>query len=134
MCGLLPFSSCQRKTPSSGDYDLVAVSLTVIPATIHVGDEVVFNHLVRNDGKDTVPGRSYEVDLYVDGTRVSFDHSTSDTGPGDTTDYGMAPGHYHWRPTKPGKYRYRLQVDALSHLPETNEANNLLEGEVEVLP
>jgi len=44
---------------------------------------------VRNDGKDTVPGRSYEVDLYVDGTCVSFDHGTFDTTPGDSSIYGM---------------------------------------------
>jgi subtilase family serine protease len=130
---LLPLSSCLRKAPS-GDYDMVAVSVTVVPATVHVGDKVVLEHSVRNDGKDTVPGRSYEVDLYVDGTRVSFDHGTFDTTPGDSSIYGMSAGSHHWQPTKPGKYRYRLVVDQSNSLPETNEGNNILEGDIEVSP
>jgi len=43
---LLPLSSCLRKAPS-GDYDMVAVSVTVVPATVHVGDKVVLEHSVR---------------------------------------------------------------------------------------
>jgi hypothetical protein len=126
-------SSCQRKAPP-GDYDMVAVSVSVKPATIHVGDKVVLDYTVRNDGKDTVPGKSYNVDLYVDGNRTSFDHGTVDLGPGQTTDYSKAPGYHHLQPSKPGKYRYRLIVDEGNKLPETDETNNVLEGDIEVVP
>jgi len=99
-----------------------------------VGDKVVLGHSIRNDGKDVVPGETYEIDLYVDGARVAFDHGTVDKGPGDESDYSMQAGHHHWQPTKPGKYRYRLIVDEANTLPETNEANNILEGDIEVFP
>ena len=130
---LLCLSSCQRKAPP-GDYDMVAVSVTVKPATIHVGDKVVLDYTIRNDGKDTVPGKTYNVDLYVDGNRVSFDHGTFDKGPGQKTDYSKAPGYHHLQPSKPGRYRYRMIVDESNNLPETDETNNVLEGDIEVLP
>ncbi len=131
---ILPWlPACQRKAPH-GDYDLVAASVTVRPAAVHVGDKVVLDHIVRNLGRDTVPGKTFEVDIYVDGKRVSFDHGTHDLGPGQKTEYGMAAGYFHWQPTKPGKYRYRLVIDESKNLPETDEKNNVLEGAIEVLP
>jgi hypothetical protein len=65
---------------------------------------------------------------------VSFDHGTHDLGAGEKVDYGRAAGYFHWQPTKPGKYRYRLVVDELNNVPETDEKNNVLEGDIEVLP
>lgn len=126
-------TSCRRATLPA-HYDMVAVSVVPTPSKIHVGDKVVFKHTVRNDGKDVVPVKAYEVDLYVDGTRVAFDHDTSAKGPEGETTYNMAPGSHHWQPAKPGKYRYRLIVDEANTLPETNEVNNTLEGDIEVLP
>ena len=130
--GCFLLSACQPKAPP-GNYDLVAVSVTVKPAVVHVGDKVVLDHTVRNDGTDTVPGGTYHVDLYVDGSRVSFDHGTFDKKPGERSDYGMSPGYHHWMPDKPGKYRYRLVVDETNNLSESDETNNVLEGEIEVL-
>ena len=68
-------TSCQKKAPP-GHYDMVAASVTYKPQVVRVGDQVVFSHSVRNDGRDTVPGGTYHVDLYVDGRVVSFDHGT----------------------------------------------------------
>ncbi|WP_395738561.1 CARDB domain-containing protein [Prosthecobacter sp.] len=125
--------ACQRKAPP-GNYDLAPAFVTVRPAVVHVGDKVVLDHGVKNLGRDTVPGKTFNVDLYLDGKRVSFDHGTFDLGPGQKNDYGMAAGYFHWQPTKPGKYRYRLVVDELNNLPETDEKNNVMEADIEVLP
>ncbi|MBN8419750.1 MAG: hypothetical protein J0L73_12595 [Verrucomicrobia bacterium] len=130
---LLAVPSCQRKAPP-GDYDLVAASVTVHPAVVHVGDKVILDHAVQNMGRDTVPGKTFEVDLYVDGKVVSFDHGTHELGAGQKIEYGMVAGSFHWQPAKPGKYRYRLVVDESNNLAETDEKNNVLAGEVEVLP
>lgn len=130
---LLAVPSCQRKAPP-GDYDLVAASVIVRPVVVHVGDEVVLNHTIKNMGRNTVPGKTFNVDVYIDGKRVSFDHGTFDLAPGQKSDYGMAAGYFDWKPTKPGKYRYRLVVDESNNLAETDEKNNVLEGEIEVLP
>jgi subtilase family serine protease len=131
---ILPWMpACQRKAPP-GDYDLVAAAVTVRPAVVHVGEKVVLDHTVRNLGRDTVPGRTFDVDLYVDGKLVSFDHGTHDLGAGQKVDYGKSAGYFDWQPTKPGKYRYRLVVDELNNIPETDEKNNMLEGDIEVLP
>lgn len=127
---LLP---CQKKA-FPGRYDLVAASVTVKPAVVHVGDEVILDYIVRNDGKDTVPGRTYHVDLFIDGRRASFDHGTSRIEPGSTIAYSKAAGYHHLVPDKPGKYRYRLEVDANNNLFELDESNNVLEGDIEVLP
>lgn len=104
------------------------------PAVVHVGDNVVLDYIVRNDGKDTIPGRTYHVDLYIVGKRDSFDHGTSPIEPGGTVAYSKAAGHHHLVPDKPGKYCYRLAVDENNNLSETNESNNVLEGDIEVLP
>lgn len=133
LLAMLLLPACQRKAPP-GNYDMVAEAVTVRPVVVHVGDKVVLDHRVRNLGKDTVPGKTFNVDLYVDGKQVSFDHGTFDLGPGQKNDYGMAAGYFHWQPTKVGKYRYRLVVDELNNLPETDEKNNVLEGDIEVLP
>ena len=85
-------------------------------------------------GRDTVPGKTFEVDLYVDGKVVSFGHGTHELVAGQKIEYGMVAGSFHWQPAKPGKYRYRLVVDESNNLAETDEKNNVLAGEVEVLP
>jgi subtilase family serine protease len=130
---LLWVPACQRKAPS-GDYDLVAATVTVHPAVVHVGDKVILDHTIKNMGRDTIPGKTFEVDLYIDGKRVTFDHGTHDFGPGAKIDYGKSAGFCDWQPTKPGKYRYRLVLDESNNLPETDEKNNVLEGDIEVLP
>jgi subtilase family serine protease len=129
----LGVSSCQKKAPL-GHYDLVAASVTTKTSPIRVGDKVVFDYTVRNDGKDTVPGGTYNVDFHVDGKLVSFDHGTSDKGSGQKSDYSKAPGYFHIQPSRPGKYRYRLTVDEKNNLAEINETNNTLEGDIDVIP
>ena len=59
-----------------GNYDLVAVELVHIPEQVVVGDKVVFVKHLANRGTDAIPPRTYRVDLYVDGERVSHDHGT----------------------------------------------------------
>jgi subtilase family serine protease len=108
--------------------------VTVKPATVHVGDKIALDHTIRNDGRDTVPGGTYNVDLYVDGNQVSFNHRTFDMRPGRKSDAGMLPGYHHWEAVKPGKFRYRLIVDESNNLRETDETNNVFEGDIDVLP
>lgn len=120
--------------PPAGHYDLVAASIDWKPATIYVGDPISGEHLIRNAGKDTIPGRTYTVHLYLDGKLVSFDHATGDRQPGTFATYGCSPGHAYLTPTQPGRIPFRLVVDEENNVPEVNEANNVIEGWINVLP
>lgn len=130
--GLL--TSCDQLpvTAPPGNYDLEATSVTVEPTEIFVGDGVVFSKIITNKGKDAIPARSYEVDLYVEGEVVSFDHATSRIEPGLNVDYGMSSGFHHWKPTTPGIYKYRFIVDEGNRLVETDEGNNVISRFLEV--
>ena len=115
-----------------GNYDLVAVELVHVPEEVVVGDGVVFVTHVANQGPDAIPPRTYRVDLYVDGERVSFDHGTGGLTPGGTSTYSIAEGYYHFKPTEPGTYTYRWILDKEDNLPETDETNNVIEGTIVV--
>ena len=135
--GLLVSLSCSPRTSppaQGGDFDLVAKSVTYKPNPVQVGDKVVFDHVVGNKGTNTVKGGTYCVDLYVDGRDVSFDHATSDILPGGSVPYSMGRGYYHWQPTKAGRYHYRLVLDERNMLRERIETNNVLEGDIDVVP
>ena len=116
-----------------GNYDLVAVELVHIPEEVVVGDEVVFVNHLTNQGTDAIPPRTYRVDFYVDGERVSFDHGTGGLEPGGTNTYSKAEGYYHFKPTEPGTYTYRWILDKEDNLPETDETNNVIEGTIVVV-
>ncbi len=115
-----------------GNYDLVAVEVVHTPENVVVGDEVVFANHLTNRGTDAIPPRTYRVDLYVDGKRVSFDYGTGGLKPGGTSTYSKAEGYYHFKPTEPGTYTYRWILDKEDNLPETDETNNVIEGTIVV--
>lgn len=116
-----------------GNYDLTSKSITYSPNPIKVGDEVIFTYTVDNLGKSDVPARTYEVDFYVNGRRVSFDESTSQIFAGLKTTYSKAEGYYHFKATKTGIYTYKLVIDPYNSLKETDETNNVIDGEFEVI-
>ena len=115
-----------------GNYDLVAVEVVHTPEKVVVGDEVVFVNHLTNQGTDAIPPRTYRVDFYVDGERVSFDHGTGGLEPDGTNTYSKAEGYYHFKPTEPGTYTYRWILDKEDNLPETDETNNVIEGTIVV--
>ena len=115
-----------------GNYDLVAVEVVHIPEEVVVGDGVVFVEHLANRGTDAIPPRTYRVDLYVDGERVSHDYGTGGLRPGGTSTYSMSEGYYHFKPTEPGTYTYRWVLDKENNLPETDETNNVIEGTIVV--
>jgi len=118
-----------KKAPP-GDYDLVADTLTYTPTHVKVGDGVVFDKIVKNEGADDIPGNTYNVDLYLDGVSISFDHDTSKIPSGKDVKYGMSKGYHHFKPDKPGTYHYKWIIDKENNLPETNENNNVIEGDI----
>ena len=127
----LAYAASLQEAPE-GNYDLVAVEVVHIPEEVVVGDGVVFVTHVANQGPDAIPPRTYRVDLYVDGERVSFDHGTAGLPPGRTSTYSIAEGYYHFKPTEPGTYTYRWVLDKEDNLPETDETNNVIEGTIVV--
>ena len=120
------------KEAPEGNYDLVAVEVVHTPENVVVGDEVVFANHLTNQGTDAILPRTYRVDFYVDGERVSFDHGTGGLEPGGTSTYSKAEGYYHFKPTEPGTYTYRWVLDKEDNLPETDETNNVIEGTIVV--
>jgi subtilase family serine protease len=134
--GMVIYRICQRIrwTAPPGDYDLAVSGISHVPAEVKAGDKVTFTYGVANLGKDGIPPGTYDVDFYVDGKRVSFDHRSSGLVPGADhgSTYSMAEGHHHWQPAKPGTYRYGLVLDEKNRLKESNEGNNLAEGTIEV--
>ena len=127
----LAYAASLQEAPE-GNYDLVAVEVVHVPEEVVVGDGVVFVTHVANRGPDAIPSRTYRVDLYVDGERVSFDHGTGGLTPGGTSTYAMSEGYYHFKPTEPGTYTYRWVLDKEDNLPETDETNNVIEGTIVV--
>ena len=115
-----------------GNYDLVAVEVVHVPEEVVVGDGVVFVRHYANQGTDAIPPRTYRVDFYVDGERVSFDYGTAGLPPGRSSTYSIAEGHYNFKPTEPGTYTYRWILDKEDNLPETDETNNVIEGTIVV--
>ena len=131
---LFALSACAAPLQEApeGNYDLVAVELVHTPENVVVGDEVVFVNHLTNQGTDAIPPRTYRVDFYVDGERVSFDNGTGGLEPGGTNTYSKAEGYYHFKPTEPGTYTYRWVLDKEDNLPETDETNNVIEGTIVV--
>jgi len=121
-------------TAQTGDFDLVAASVTYRPNPVHVGDKVVLDQVVRNNGTNTVRGGTYYVDLYLDGRVVSFDRATPDILPGGSVPYSMAAGYFTWQPTNAGRFHYRLVVDERNTVRARIETNNVLQGDIDVLP
>ena len=125
-----------------GNYDLVALEVRHHPEHVKVGDEVAFTRSLANKGADTVPARTFNVDLYLDGKLIGFDHATHHVDPLGNHDpdstwvgrqvYSMAEGYYHFRPTKPGIYKYKWILDKENNLHETDETNNVIEGTIAV--
>ena len=115
-----------------GNYDLVAVEVVHIPEEVVVGDGVVFVTHQANRGTDAIPPRTYRVDLYVDGERVSYNYDTWGLKPGRRSFSSMSEGYYHFKPTEPGTYTYRWVLDKEDNLPETDETNNVIEGTIVV--
>ena len=136
MLAIFLFASSAYAAPlqevPEGNYDLVAVEVVHTPEKVVVGDEVVFVNHLTNQGTDAIPPRTYRVDFYVDGERVSFDHGTGGLEPGGTSTYSKAEGYYHFKPTEPGTYTYRWILDKEDNLPETDETNNVIEGTIVV--
>ena len=129
---VLLLSGCGKLIAPSGNYDLTSKSITYLPNPVKVGDEVVFTYTVDNIGKSDVPAKTYDVDFYVNGKRVSFDHATSLIPSGLKTTYSMAKGYYHFKASKPGKYIYMIVIDPNNRLKEFNETNNVVQGVIEV--
>ena len=125
-------SAAPLQEAPEGNYDLVAVEVVHIPEEVVVGDGVVFVTHVANQGTDAIPPRTYRVDLYVDGERVSYDYGTGGLTPGGTSTYSRREGSYHFKPTEPGTYTYRWILDKEENLPETDETNNVIEGTIVV--
>lgn len=129
---VLLVSGCRQPIAPPGNYDLTSKSITYLPNPVKVGDEVVFTYTVDNLGKSGVPAKTYDIVFYVNGKRVSFDHDTSLIPAGLKTTYSKAPGYYHFKASKPGKYEYKLIIDPGNRLKETDEANNVIRGFIEV--
>ncbi|WP_395750867.1 CARDB domain-containing protein [Prosthecobacter sp.] len=139
--GVLLQAACSRSSSSArlsstppGNYDLVAASVDMMPATVRVGDSITGEHIIRNAGRDIIPGGTHTVHFYLDGKLVSFDHATGARQPGTFSKYGCSPGHEYMKATKPGRIAYRLVVDEENNVPETDETNNEIKGEIEVIP
>ena len=128
----LAYASPGLQEAPEGNYDLVALEVVHIPENVVVGDEVVFVEHLTNQGTDAIPPRTYRVDFYVDGERVSYDYGTRGLRPGGTSTYSKAEGYYHFKPTEPGTYTYRWVLDKEDNLPETDETNNVIEGTIVV--
>ena len=126
--------SLQKPCAPTGIYDLTCKVTSISPATIYVGDKVVFSYSVSNLGSSTLPARTYDVDFYVNGSLVSFDHATSSLIAGGSTSYSMEPPYYHFDAKAPGQYSYKLLVDPTNRVPETDENNNVVVGSFVVNP
>ncbi len=128
----LAVSSCSTVAPhatKSGNFSLKAAFVHFRPNPVHVGDKVVFDYAVKNDGTNTVRGGSYLVDLYLDGRAISFDHATSEIPPGRSSRYTMASGYFDWQPTNAGHFHYQLVVSE-----RHTRANSVLGGDIDVKP
>jgi hypothetical protein len=101
---------------------------------VHVGDKVVFDYAVRNDGTNTVRGGTYLVDLFLDGRAISFDHATSSIGPGRLIPYTMSPGYFDWQPTNAGRFHFQFVVSERHTMRERSKTNSVMEGDIDVLP
>jgi subtilase family serine protease len=106
----------------------------VSPAYIHVGDKVTFTYSVKNLGTSTLPDGTYDVDFYINGVLVSFDHATSSLIPGGSVSYSMAAPYYHFDAKAPGQYNYKVVVDPTNRVQETDESNNVVLGSFVVHP
>lgn len=116
-----------------GNYDLAPGAISWSPDPVDVGDEVSFTYSVENRGTDAIPARTYEVEFYVGGKLVSFDRAPPlPLEPGLDSTYSNSPGYFDFKASEPGKVRYRLVLDPGDRLSETDEANNVAEGDLDV--
>lgn len=118
---------CKKVAPP-GNYDLASKSISWQPNPVEVGDLVIFTYSVDNLDSSRIPDRTYDVDFYVDGKLVSFDHATSAIYPGLQTVYSTSPGTPHFRATQAGTFSYKLVLDPDNRLKETDETNNIITG------
>ncbi len=110
------------------------VEVSHTPSSVHVGDEVTFLYSIKNQGLAAAPARSYEVEFYVEDELVSFDRGTSGLEPNRSNSYSKYGDYYHFKPKKAGEISYRVVVDPKGSLVESDEKNNILRGQIEVLP
>jgi hypothetical protein len=123
------FVGCSADYPY--DYDLRAESLKYAPNPVHVGDKVVFDYSIKNVGTNPVMDETYTVELSVDKESSAIPGSRLE--PGKTFGYGMAKGYYHWKPTNAGRFHYRFYINCTG-FPEKNKKDNVIEGDIDVLP
>ncbi|MEZ0273698.1 MAG: CARDB domain-containing protein [Roseimicrobium sp.] len=130
---ILSISACHRAAPP-GNYDLVpgwaVMGAPGLPTRgLHAGQKVQWTWSISNYGTDDVPASICVLDFYLDGKSYEHRKITPDvpTGGGcfEVVEITMPAA---------GKYRYRLVVDEPNEVKETDETNNVLEGELEVLP
>lgn len=129
----LMFMDSKAQKPEE-DLDVVAAYVTVTPHVIHPGDKVVLEHGIRSQGKSDLPAGYMEFVLYVEGKVVSSKKGWLPGLPGGGSDASLATGFFQWKAERPGTYRYRLIVDEAKRVAESNETNNIIEGELEVVP
>ena len=134
----------------SPNYDLIAVKATFglagpvkvegmviadssisLNRPVKVGEKVIFHtgYTADSTSTDTIPG-TYKVRLYVNGELVSYDNSPGKLSPRGSSWYWTEPPDYHFKPEKPGVYKFRFIVDEENTIAETNENNNVIEGKI----
>ncbi len=125
--GLLPFT--YKLVAPDANYDLAAGEVTFSPSPVVAGSDYSVAYSVRNLGPSTVPGKTYDVEFYINGRLAAFDRSTSTLNPGSSNTY---QDQYHAN-LQPGVNRYRLVVDPDNRLIETDKSNNVVEGTFDVV-
>lgn len=120
------FVGCEDTTV----YDIKAEKIEIIPPAPTVGEGVSFKYVVKNVGKNKIPQARYNIDLYLGGDKIAFDHYTKSIKPNDFVTYEMSEGLYHWTPTKSGVYKFKLVIDEKNELTELNKENNTITGQI----
>src|SRR5262245_7572083 len=103
-----PTSPGQLLKLPPGDYDLAPTNVVASPSQER---STTVRYSVVNLGTSAVPEKAYELDFYVDGQLVSFDHATSMILPGQTTDYQFR------RTLAPASHTYSCVIRWLGSVP-----------------
>ena len=100
--------------------------------TFFVGDTLTFIQLYENAGPDTLWTDSIAVEMVLDG-RAPIHWSHREKGSLPPNQFQGKPGspdRGDWIPESPGRYRYRLVLDAGNVVKETDERNNVFDCEI----
>ena len=129
MCLALLVAGCKKSAPP-GNYDLANTSITFSPNPVKVGDKVVFTYTVINLGTSDVPEKTYDIEFWIDGKKVSYDYASpiSLAAGNRPITHSMAPGFFHFEAKQAGTYKYKLLLDPRDRVNETDEGNNVIEG------